>query len=81
MGITKSLVGERWGWGCSRGRRGPIPCEGRFCVKAVKKKDEEEVNGFKRGGKGRDSCSPEICVDILVVDGAGYLVVSSGACL
>ena len=31
-------------------------------------------------GRGRDNCSPEICVDILVVGDEGYLVVPS-ACL
>ena len=35
---------------------------------------------FRRGERGRDGCSPEIRGDILVVVGAGYLVVKS-ACL
>lgn len=46
-----------------------------ICMRAGKKKNEEETKSFKRGAKGRDSCSSEVCVVILVVDDEGYLVV------
>jgi len=41
---------------------------------------KEEVKRFKRGERSLDSCSPEVCVDIPVVGGGGYLFVPS-ACL
>ena len=38
------------------------------------RREVEETKSLKRGGKGRDGCSPEICVDIL---SEVYLVVLS----
>jgi len=49
-------------------------------MRAGKKRSEEEAQGFKRGGRGCKSCSPEAQVDIRVVGSEGYLVVLS-ACL
>ena len=49
-------------------------------MRARKQRGDEDEKSFKPGGRGRDSCSPEVCVDIPVVDGEGYLVVLS-ACL
>ena len=74
MGVTNSLVGA-----CSAGRcvrragRGPMcpgPTSGEGIVK--RRKEEEKTASIQ----GRDSCSPEICVDILVAGREGYLVVS-----
>jgi len=42
--------------------------------------EEGEDKSFGRGGKGRDVCSPDVRVDILVVGSVGYLAVLS-ACL
>ena len=35
---------------------------------------EEEKKSFRRGGKGRDDCSPEIWGDIRVVGGEGAVL-------
>ena len=48
-------------------------------MRAGKKSNDEGENSFNRGGKGRDSCSPKICVEILVVADEGFLVVPSVA--
>jgi len=42
-----------------------------------KKRGDDGQNFFKRGGRDRNSCSPEICVDNLNVRGESYVVVLS----
>jgi len=42
--------------------------------------ENKNPKGFKRGGRGRDGCSPDARVDIRVVSDEGYLVAWS-ACL
>jgi len=48
-------------------------------VGRVEEESGEEDKSFRRGGKGRDGCSPEIREDIRVVGGEGSLVVPSAS--
>ena len=39
--------------------------------------EKKRLKSFKQGGRAYDGCSPEVCVDTLVVGSAGYFVVLS----